>query len=95
MPDALATLEATPADERQQVGWPPKVDLFGVGVSVTNYDAATAAILHTAGQGTPGVVTCHAAHAIFRWLLDQAEAVEDLDAIRLQQGNVAASATWF
>jgi hypothetical protein len=37
----------------------------------------------------------HAAHAIFVWLLSQAEAVDDLDAIRLQQGNVAASAAWF
>lgn len=36
----------------------------------------------------------HAAHAIFHWLLTQAEAVDDLDAVRLQQGNVAASAAW-
>src|SRR5580704_16414276 len=44
--------------------WPPKADLFGVGVSVTNYDEAAAAILRAAGQGTPAVVTCHAVHAI-------------------------------
>jgi N-acetylglucosaminyldiphosphoundecaprenol N-acetyl-beta-D-mannosaminyltransferase len=49
---------------RRQVRWPPKVDLFGVGVSVTNYDEATATVLEAASQGDPGIVTCHAAHAI-------------------------------
>lgn len=36
----------------------------------------------------------HAAHAIFSWLLDRAVEVEDVDAIRLQQGNVSASGRW-
>jgi len=38
--------------------------LFGVGVSLTDYDEATATILRAAGQGIPGVVSCHAVHAI-------------------------------
>jgi N-acetylglucosaminyldiphosphoundecaprenol N-acetyl-beta-D-mannosaminyltransferase len=46
------------------VRWPPKVELFGVGVSVTNYDEATAAVLEAAGRRVPAVVTCHAVHAI-------------------------------
>jgi exopolysaccharide biosynthesis WecB/TagA/CpsF family protein len=40
------------------------VDLFGVGVSVTTYDEAVAAILAAAAAGERAVVSCHAAHAI-------------------------------
>jgi exopolysaccharide biosynthesis WecB/TagA/CpsF family protein len=54
------TATETPAHIR----WPRKVDLFGVGVSVTDYDEAVAAILQAARLGLPGVVTCHAVHAI-------------------------------
>src|SRR5207245_1734166 len=44
--------------------WPDKVDLFGVGVSVTTSDQATAAILQAAQQRIPAVVACQAVHAI-------------------------------
>ena len=44
--------------------WPRKVDLFGVGVSVTDYASATAAVLHAARERRTAVVTCHAVHAI-------------------------------
>jgi exopolysaccharide biosynthesis WecB/TagA/CpsF family protein len=47
-----------------RVRWQRKVDLFGVGVSVTNYDEAAAAILHAAAAGVPGIVSCHAVHAL-------------------------------
>jgi exopolysaccharide biosynthesis WecB/TagA/CpsF family protein len=47
-----------------QVRWPQKVDLFGVGVSVTTYDEAAAAILQAARQGLSGIVSCHAVHAL-------------------------------
>jgi exopolysaccharide biosynthesis WecB/TagA/CpsF family protein len=57
--NALATVERPPP-----VRWPRKVDLFGLGVSVTAYDEATAAILEAAREGVPGVVSCHAVHAI-------------------------------
>jgi exopolysaccharide biosynthesis WecB/TagA/CpsF family protein len=46
------------------VVWPRKVDLFGVGVSVTDYAEATAAVLLAAARGEPAVVTAHAVHAI-------------------------------
>jgi N-acetylglucosaminyldiphosphoundecaprenol N-acetyl-beta-D-mannosaminyltransferase len=46
------------------VVWPRKVDLFGVGVSVTDYAEATAAVLRAAVRGEPAVVTAHAVHAI-------------------------------
>src|SRR5262249_9285285 len=48
----------------EQVRWPRKEDLFGVGISVTNYDEATAATPQAARQGIPGVVSCHAVHAL-------------------------------
>src|SRR5436309_227996 len=50
--------------QRTKDRWPPKADLFGVGVSVTDYGGTVAAILRAARQGTPAVVTCHAVHAI-------------------------------
>jgi N-acetylglucosaminyldiphosphoundecaprenol N-acetyl-beta-D-mannosaminyltransferase len=46
------------------VRWPRKVDLFGLGVSVTDYASATAAVIEAAKLRTPAVVTCHAVHAI-------------------------------
>jgi exopolysaccharide biosynthesis WecB/TagA/CpsF family protein len=51
-------------DRLRPVRWPPKVDLFGLRVSVTAYDDATAAILETARERVSGVVSCHAVHAI-------------------------------
>jgi exopolysaccharide biosynthesis WecB/TagA/CpsF family protein len=56
--------EGTAAPQGGPVCWPRKVDLFGIGVSVTTYDEAAAAILRAAAQGTPGVVSCHAVHAL-------------------------------
>src|SRR6266849_1284049 len=63
IPDRMARApdrSTTPA----QIRWPAKVDLFGVGVSLTDYDEATATILQAARQGLGGVVSCHAVHAI-------------------------------
>jgi exopolysaccharide biosynthesis WecB/TagA/CpsF family protein len=57
-------MERGAALEGGPVRWPRKVDLFGVGVSVTTYDGAAEAILRAAAQGTPGVVSCHAVHAL-------------------------------
>jgi exopolysaccharide biosynthesis WecB/TagA/CpsF family protein len=59
--DIQATTTIVP---RRPVHWPRKVDLFGVGVSVTDYDEAASTILQAAGQRTPGIVSCHAVHAI-------------------------------
>jgi N-acetylglucosaminyldiphosphoundecaprenol N-acetyl-beta-D-mannosaminyltransferase len=46
------------------VAWPRKVDVFGVGISVTDYAAATAAVLQAARRRQPAVVTAHAVHAL-------------------------------
>lgn len=46
------------------IRWPPKVDLFGVGISVTDYEEATTTILQAAVQGIPAIVSCHAVHAL-------------------------------
>jgi exopolysaccharide biosynthesis WecB/TagA/CpsF family protein len=56
--------EAPTAAAHRSVRWPPKVDLFGVGISVTTYDEAVAAILQAAARGLPGIVSCHAVHAL-------------------------------
>ncbi len=63
IPDMVAR-SADRATTSRQVRWPPKVDLFGVGVSLTDYDEATAKILQAASQGIGGVVSCHAVHAL-------------------------------
>jgi len=52
------------------VAWPPKVDVFGIGVTPTHYDEATAAILEAARQGLSAVVSCHAVHALITSSLD-------------------------
>jgi N-acetylglucosaminyldiphosphoundecaprenol N-acetyl-beta-D-mannosaminyltransferase len=44
--------------------WPRKVDLFGVGVSVTTYDEATEVILGAVRRREPAVVACQAVHAV-------------------------------
>jgi N-acetylglucosaminyldiphosphoundecaprenol N-acetyl-beta-D-mannosaminyltransferase len=63
IPDRMARAPDV-STARLQLRWPPKVDLFGVGVSLTDYDEATATILHAARQGQGGVVSCHAVHAL-------------------------------
>jgi len=44
--------------------WPEKLDLFGIGVTPTDYDRATAAIIQAAQAGAGGVVACQAVHAV-------------------------------
>lgn len=44
--------------------WPGKVDLFGVAVSPTTYEEATATVLQAAERGVPGIVACQAVHAV-------------------------------
>lgn len=46
------------------VPWPAKVDVFGLRISPTTYDEAVAATMTAARQGRPGVVSCHAVHAV-------------------------------
>jgi len=44
--------------------WPPKRELFGVGVSVTNYEQAVDAAMEAAAAGRGGVATFLAVHGI-------------------------------
>jgi exopolysaccharide biosynthesis WecB/TagA/CpsF family protein len=44
--------------------WPRKVDLFGVGVSVTTYDEAVALVLDAAEHRRRAIVACQAVHAV-------------------------------
>ncbi len=44
--------------------WPAKLDVFGIGVTPTNYEEATSVILDAAQRGESGVVSCHSVHAL-------------------------------
>lgn len=44
--------------------WPPKRDLFGVGVSATSYEGALETIMQSAAAGEGGVATFLAVHGI-------------------------------
>ncbi len=44
--------------------WPRKVDLFGVNYSPTSYREAAESIVSAAVRGIPGIVSCHAVHAL-------------------------------
>ncbi len=57
-------MTATVERAQAALAWPPKVNVIGVGVSVTAYDEAVEAILHAAEQRTPAVVACQAVHAV-------------------------------
>ena len=49
---------------QKQIAWPRKVDLFGVDYSPTNYAEATETVIDAALQQVPGIVSCHAVHAL-------------------------------
>lgn len=50
--------------EAPRVAWPRKVSVFGVDVSITNYDEATEAIVAAARARQSAIVSCHAVHAL-------------------------------
>ena len=54
------THSSTAAEHR----WPQKHDVLGVAVSQTDYDQAVASICYAATHRLPGVVSCHAVHAV-------------------------------
>ena len=47
-----------------EIAWPPKRDLFGVQISVTEYDGLVDAMMSAAKQRVPAVVSFHAVHAV-------------------------------
>jgi len=49
---------------QEPLPWPQKHDLFGVGVSATNYREATELIVEAGSRRQAAVVTLHAAHAL-------------------------------
>src|SRR5262245_25955995 len=62
--ETMATSPSAQASSRRPLTWPQKVDLFGVGVSITTYEDAVRAILQSAADGEPGLVSCFAVHAL-------------------------------
>ena len=50
--------------QSSEVAWPEKYDLIGVQVSRVDYDQAIECMMKAAKQAEPGIVACHAVHAI-------------------------------
>jgi N-acetylglucosaminyldiphosphoundecaprenol N-acetyl-beta-D-mannosaminyltransferase len=44
--------------------WPPKVDLFGVGISAATYDEITESVIEAAQRRIPATVTAHPVHGV-------------------------------
>lgn len=67
----------------QAARWPPKADVLGIAVSPTDYGEAADAIVQAAKTCRPGVVSCHAVHAIVTASCDPAlrEKVNTFDMI--------------
>ena len=49
---------------RRPAQWPAQVDIFGVQCTPTSYAEATEAIVRAGDENQPGVVSCHAVHAL-------------------------------
>jgi len=69
-PDSAAQSRPQPNTHVAKYSWPAKLDLFGIGVTATNYDAAVTAILEASSNRQGGIVTCHAVHAIVTFSRD-------------------------
>ena len=52
------------SDRRPQCYWPKKVDVFGVKISVTDYDELVECVVDSAIAGDPAVVSLFAVHAV-------------------------------
>jgi N-acetylglucosaminyldiphosphoundecaprenol N-acetyl-beta-D-mannosaminyltransferase len=50
--------------EQHEIAWPPKQDLFGVGVSVVDCQSACDAIMQAARRRQPAVVSAFSVHAL-------------------------------
>lgn len=60
----IATIDDHILNTRRAMKWPAKLDLFGVGISPTNYDTAVALIIEAAQAREPAIVACQAVHAV-------------------------------
>jgi N-acetylglucosaminyldiphosphoundecaprenol N-acetyl-beta-D-mannosaminyltransferase len=59
----ISETASTPSGSSRE-GWPQRVDLFGVRVSLTDYEQLTEITLRSCEMGLSAVVSCHAVHAI-------------------------------
>jgi len=60
----LSNPQSNPESQSENSSWPQKVDLFGLNVSVVDYDRACDAIISQAKENESAIVSCHAAHAV-------------------------------
>ncbi len=60
----MATATLPPEETTAPLTWPAKRDVLGIGISVTNYDEATAAIIAAAQRHEPAIVSAFAVHAV-------------------------------
>ena len=63
-PTAVLSPVPVVVPREQGVAWPRKASVFGVNVSVTNYEGATEAIIAAARAKQSAIVSCHAVHAL-------------------------------
>ena len=68
---ASASCAIDHAPPSSPVAWPRKVDLFGVGVSVTHCEEAAAVVVEAARKAAPAIVACQAVHAIVLGSVDK------------------------
>ena len=62
---SVAEIESPPRSKLAgPFAWPRKVDLFGLGMSITTYEEAVGVVLRAAAEGVPGMVSCPAVHAV-------------------------------
>jgi N-acetylglucosaminyldiphosphoundecaprenol N-acetyl-beta-D-mannosaminyltransferase len=67
----MADVTDVPTRNIENVTWPPKVDLFGVGYTPTNYEEAVQVICCAAKQRTSAIVSCHAVHAVMTFCTNE------------------------
>ena len=56
----------------RSIQWPPKHDIFGVGVSATSYDEVTTRVIAAARRGQGGLLTFAAVHCVMCGVQDPA-----------------------
>jgi exopolysaccharide biosynthesis WecB/TagA/CpsF family protein len=60
----IATSHSEPSLSQPALDWPPKLDLFGLGITPTTYREAVALIVAAAEAHQSAIVACQAVHAV-------------------------------
>ena len=97
MPSAAYRIESPASSPLRPHGaWPRKVDVLGVGVSVTDYDEAAEAIVAAAASRQSAVVSCHPVSGIVSALRDPVllERVNSFDMITPDGQPVRWAMNW-